>query len=53
MIISEFEARMVYRLSSRAARLIQRNPVLKTHLPPKCRLLLFYPEFGKTELGYR
>jgi hypothetical protein len=28
--ISEFEARLVYRVSSRTARAIQRNPVLKT-----------------------
>ena len=37
--ISEFEARLVYRLSSKSARAIQRNPVSKkpnpTPLPPK------------------
>jgi hypothetical protein len=33
--ISEFEASLVYRVSSRAARAIQRNPVLKPPAPPK------------------
>jgi hypothetical protein len=33
--ISEFEASLVYRVSSRTARAIQRNPVLKS--PPKKR----------------
>jgi hypothetical protein len=32
--ISEFEASLVYKVSSRTARAIQRNPVSK-HLPPK------------------
>jgi hypothetical protein len=32
--ISEFEASLVYRVSSRTARTAQRNPVLK-HPPPK------------------
>jgi hypothetical protein len=32
--ISEFEASLVYRVSSRTARATQRNPVLKPHLPP-------------------
>jgi hypothetical protein len=31
--ISEFEASLVYRVSSRTARVIQRNPVLKTPKP--------------------
>jgi hypothetical protein len=29
--ISEFEASLVYKMSSRTARTIQRNPVLKNH----------------------
>jgi hypothetical protein len=33
--ISEFEASLVYRVSSRTARAIQRNPVLKNHPPKK------------------
>jgi hypothetical protein len=33
--ISEFEASLVYRVSSRTARAIQRNPVLKTNKQTK------------------
>jgi hypothetical protein len=32
--ISEFEASLAYRVSSRTARAIQRNPVLKKQTPP-------------------
>jgi hypothetical protein len=33
--ISEFEPSLVYRVSSRTARAIQRNPVSKTKIPNK------------------
>jgi hypothetical protein len=47
--ISEFEASLVYRVSSRTARAIQRNPVLKQNktknqknkMPPNFSLLIF------------
>jgi hypothetical protein len=35
--ISEFEASLVYRVSSKTARAIQRNPVLGKAPPPKKR----------------
>jgi hypothetical protein len=35
--ISEFEASLVYRVSSRTARAIQSNPVSKNHPPQKKR----------------
>jgi hypothetical protein len=37
MRISEFEASLVYRVSSRTARAIQRNPVLKNQKPERDR----------------
>jgi hypothetical protein len=36
--ISEFEASLVYKVSSRTARATQRNPVLKTIKKKKCHL---------------
>jgi hypothetical protein len=34
--ISEFEASLVYRMSSRTARATQRNPALKKNHTPQC-----------------
>jgi hypothetical protein len=35
--ISEFEASLIYRVSSRTAIATQRNPAMKNHLPSKKR----------------
>jgi hypothetical protein len=44
--ISEFEARLVYRVSSRTARAIQRNPVLKNQKIKKEREMPQEPTLG-------
>jgi hypothetical protein len=49
--ISEFEASMVYRVSSRTARAIQRNPVSKKQKKKKKKpfRVAFLDELGLTE----
>jgi hypothetical protein len=50
--ISEFEASLVYRVSSRTARATQRNPVSKTNKQTK-RIVEWTPGFNAKNTLYR
>jgi hypothetical protein len=50
--ISEFKASLVYRVSSRTARVTQRNPVLNIPSPPKkIQFLKMYTHWGVGQVG--
>jgi hypothetical protein len=50
---SEFEASLVYRVTSRTARATQRNPVLKTNKPTKqlCKATVLIFKYFKSQDG--
>jgi hypothetical protein len=51
--ISEFEASLVYRMSSRTARAIQRNPVSKNQKKKKKFVLFFLNNYVKNSFKWK